>query len=304
MACTGRGDEDQFTYRTPLARRQSVTFATPMSRKLTILYIAALIAALGGLCWLFLVPHEPTYDGKPLSVWLDQWNHYIMAEQKSPDRAKRDQAQAAIQQIGTNAIPTLLRMAGRKDPAWKKKLIALANKQSLVRLRPRPLEYYHAYHSKAANGFYALGSAAQPAVPGLIGLLRDEDREVRASAAFCLTFLGPNATNAVPALVEALNKEGNGYGPLLESSMLALQKIHSAPELVVPVLREYLDGPRKNWNYSTDALWALTAYGPKARSAVPAILPFLNHHDADKRVAAETALSAIDPQALDDAKKK
>ncbi|MGZ4987837.1 MAG: HEAT repeat domain-containing protein [Limisphaerales bacterium] len=273
-----------------------------LNRKLTILCIFAFIGALGGLSWFLLVPHEPGYDGKPLSAWLDEWNRYILAwDQKSPDRPKRDRAQAALRQIGTNAIPTLLKMAGRKDPAWKKTLIAIANKQSLVRLRFQPPHYYH---SKAANGFGALGPAAQPAIPALIGLLRDEDRDVRACAAFCLHEFGPSASNAVPALVEALNKEGNGWGMVLINSMLALRMIHSDSELVVPVLREYLDGPRKQWNYSTAAMGALWAYGAKAKSAVPAILPYLHHPDADKKAAAEAALSAIDPQAIAQAQQK
>jgi hypothetical protein len=135
-------------------------------------------------------------------------------------------------------------------------------------------------------------------------LLRDEDRDVRASAAFCLSDFGPSASNAVPALVGVLNKEGNGWGPVLINSMLALSQSHSDPDLVVPVLREYLDGPRKSWNYSDGAMYALSFYGPLAKSTVPAILPYLNHPDADKRKYAELALSAIDPQALDKAKKK
>lgn len=209
-----------------------------MSRRLIILCVVVFIAGLGALSWFCMVPREPVYDGKPLSAWLDEWDRYILAwDQKSPDRPKHDRALAAIQQIGTNAIPSLLSMAARKDPTWKKRLIALAKKQSLIRLKFRPPGEYH---SKAANGFGALGAAAQPAVPVLIGLLRDEEPEVRASAAFCLHRFGPSASNAVPALVEALNKEGNGYGPVLINAMLALQKIHSDPELVVPVLREYL----------------------------------------------------------------
>jgi len=68
--------------------------------------------------------------------------------------------------------------------------------------------------------------------------------ERSASAALCLSMLGPCASNAVPALIRALNKEGNGYGLVLGNAMPALGAIHSDPELVVPVVCEYLDGPR------------------------------------------------------------
>ena len=108
----------------------------------------------------------------------------------------------------------------------------------------------------------------------------------------------------MPALIQALNKEGNGYGPFLINSMEALHNIHSYPELVVPVLREYLDGPRTNWNYSAPTMLALHGYGAQAKSVVPAILPFLNDPDPSKRAYAEMALSSIDPQALTQAKQK
>jgi len=232
---------------------------------------------------------------------MNEWDRYLSANQGSPERAKRDQAQAAINQIGTHALPTLLRMAGAKDSALKKRFIALARKQSLVRFHLHPADYYHA---KATYGFGALGSAAKPAVPALIGLLHDKDPEVRASAAQCLSLIGPEATDAVPALIQTLNAEGNGYGPVLINSMLALGAVHSEPETVVPVLLEYVNGPRKDWNYSVPAMDALGRYRERARSAVPAILPYLNHADSDKRQAADVALCAIDAQAAARAQKK
>src|SRR5437667_7743079 len=94
-------------------------------------------------------------------------------------------------------------MAGKKDSSLKKKFIALLNKQPLARFRTKPTRY-HDYRCKAAYGLSVLGPAAQPAIPGLIRLLRDPDREVRANAAFCLHHMGRYVTNAVPALIQAL----------------------------------------------------------------------------------------------------
>src|SRR5207253_2708935 len=92
-----------------------------------------------GALWLFRVPRGPTCGGKPLSTWLDDWGSVpeggVLV---AADRAKRNQAQKAIQQLGTNSIPSLLRMAGKKDSSLKKKFIALLNKQPLARFRTKP----------------------------------------------------------------------------------------------------------------------------------------------------------------------
>ena len=272
-----------------------------MKRRVTVLCVVALAVAVGGLGWVWLGSHEPAYQGRPLSVWMDEWNKYLLANQGSPDRARRDQAQAAIRQIGSNALPTLLSMAGATDSALKKRLIALANKQSLVKLRLHPADYYHA---RATCGFSALGPTAKPAVPALIRLLHNQDRQVRASAAQCLSLIGPEAADAVPALIETLNAEGNGYGPVLINSMLALGAIHSDPERVVPFLLQYVNGPRKDWNYNAPAMDALGRYRERARSAVPAILPFLSAPDESHRSSADAALCAIDPQAAARAREK
>jgi HEAT repeat protein len=272
-----------------------------MSRGVCVVCAVALMGALVCIACFYFTPHYPAYQGKSLTTWLDQDAKYLLAEQKSSDRVKRDQAEAAIRHIGTNALPTLLSMVRARDSALKKRLIALVNKQSVIRFHFRRAEYCHA---KATYGFGALGPAARPAVPALIRLLHDQDKEVRAAAAQCLSLIGADARDAVPALIRALNEEGNGYGPVLLNSMLALGAIHSEPEVVVPLLVEYLNGSRKDWNYGASAMDALSRYREKAKPAVPAILPFLNDPDESHRSSAEAALCAIDPQAAAQARKR
>ena len=71
------------------------------------------VVALLGLVWLTTLairPKEPTHAGITLSVWL--------TEQDSPHpRDLSDAAKEAIQAMGTNALPHLLRMISRKDSA-------------------------------------------------------------------------------------------------------------------------------------------------------------------------------------------
>lgn len=261
-----------------------------MNRRGIILCLVALCVAVGGFAWICLSSHGPAYHGKPLSVWMDEWNHYLLAKPNSPDWTRREQARAAIGHIGTDALPTLLRLAGAQDSALKTKFIKLANKQHFMRLRLHPAHYYHA---RATYGFSALGPAAKPAVPALTTLLRSKDPQVRASAAQCLSLIGPEAEEAVPALIQILNEEKPENALVVMNSMLALGNIHTEPETVIPVLLQYVNGSRASWNISVYAMGPLGQYREKAKSAVPAILPFLNDPDSSVRSSADSALCLI-----------
>lgn len=61
-----------------------------------------LLAVFGGIAWLTLRPSEPMYEGKTLSVWLEEYVH------SSPNSELSNNAKDALHHIGTNAIPTLL----------------------------------------------------------------------------------------------------------------------------------------------------------------------------------------------------
>jgi hypothetical protein len=106
------------------------------------------------LCQLFAIPREPTYDGIPYTRLLYGGPGITV------DRDK------AIRAIGTNAIPTLLRMLQTKERFW--------NYNSLYR------------PSMAVNGFERLGPAGSPAIPDLVKLTRSEDPVTRLDALICL----------------------------------------------------------------------------------------------------------------------
>ena len=181
-------------------------------------------------------------------------------------------------------------MVRARDSLIKNELLVLNRWQKVLKVPFKPAAYYH---GRATLGFGALGPIAKPGVPALIELLSDRDQEVRAAAAVCLSQIGPDAKEAVPALIQTLNREGNGWGPVLLNSMLALGAIHSDPDTVIPLLLEYVDGPRKEWNYCGYAMDALGRYREKAKSAVPAILPYLNDPDPSRSFSADAALCRI-----------
>jgi HEAT repeat protein len=221
------------------------------------------VAVLVGKVW---PSGEPAYQGRPLSSWLDQDQAYLVARGDSERASKRNQARAAIREIGTNALPALLVMVGKTDSPLKTRLLTLVGKQSFIEFRLRNDDYYRA---RSSHGFSTLGSIAKPAVPALIKLLRDKNPRVRACAAHSLGLIGPEAESAIPALIPLLDERNKGT-PIL-ASMGALGSIHKRPEIVLPALLEFLNGERKEWNYAAPALDALGWYREEARFAIPVI---------------------------------
>ncbi len=103
-----------------------------MGKKRRILFAILAVAILGGLAWIVFSPRvepEPVYYGKPLSAWLE-----IYDSPNNSTSQQFDAARMAIGGIGTNAIPTLLRMLRTPDLAWKNRLFALAQKNHFIKI--------------------------------------------------------------------------------------------------------------------------------------------------------------------------
>src|SRR5262245_3990360 len=79
-------------------------------RPFTPLLILA-VAVVVGVALKTLLYREPTFHGKPVSVWAAQLN--------SPDAQVRDEATAALRQLGRQAVPVLLNQL-RKSDRWPK----------------------------------------------------------------------------------------------------------------------------------------------------------------------------------------
>ncbi|MDB6040068.1 MAG: repeat-containing protein [Verrucomicrobiales bacterium] len=251
------------------------------------------IVVLGMLVWGCWRQSDPWRHGKTLGAWLDQYYDASTSPgRSSPQGAQhREEALAAIREMGTNAIPSLLWRVRARDSSAYKRFILLMRKQSFIKLDLRGEHL----RNRADWGFSILGSIGKPAIPELISLLRNDDRGVRCTAARCLGHIGPDAEVAIPALLPLLDERN--YGLPILATMDALRDIHGKPDLVIPAMVEFLTGNRKEWNYSSPAMTVLRAYGAQAASAVPAIEIYLNHPDADKRYNADSALNVIDPAA-------
>jgi hypothetical protein len=243
---------------------------------------AAVLLAIG---WIAVASGEPAYNGKSLTYWLDALSN---SRYNTPEEQEATQA---IRTMGTNALPFLLKMESRKDSALKRWLLRTCSRQKMM----IPLHEAQHYHAKSTWGFAALGKSAKPAVPDLITLLKDPDRQVRAMAAHNLSSIGPDAEDAIPSLILLLDERNNGIA--IVNALSALGQIHKQPQVVLPRLVEFLNGDRKDWgNYATPALVAIGQYRRDAKHLAPTIATFLDGSKSGTKFAAEAALLEVDPQ--------
>lgn len=234
---------------------------------------------------------EPVYKGKRLTQWLAE-----MQAAGMNNRAKRNECRDAIYAIGTNAVPTLIRMVNCKDSPVKLKAIQFLGPKWSERLKIRRAGYYY---SKATFGFSSLREKAAPAVPALIDLLHNRDRGVQAAAAECLSDIGPEAGSATQDLVNVLHNCTGNDGILILSAMDGLRGPGRNIEIAVPELLIWINGERKSWNYVQHAVEVLYCYGPPAKAAIPALQSLLNDPDPNLSNAAFNSLWRIDRQAAE-----
>src|SRR5436190_15040015 len=133
---------------------------------------------------------EPEYQGKKLSEWLGSYppNVDTMREYTA--------AKAAVRQIGTNALPCLLRWVRCTQPRWKYKAYPTFHRLPAamrIHLIERLISPYNwdQPSSLACRGFEMLGSQASPTLPELTRLANDARRpDVAKNAMAALRAMG------------------------------------------------------------------------------------------------------------------
>jgi hypothetical protein len=163
-----------------------------------LLILLATGAVLATSAFYFAGPSQPQYKGLPLSTWLSQY----AAPSPNP---QRKEAELAIQNMGTNAIPLLLQWIDYQPPQWRTKVA-----RSFPRIQkiapwlfsPTPRQ------TRALNatfGFAALGTNAAAAVPTLANLMSKTNRpSSHRNAVYALCAIG---TPALPNLAAALRNK-------------------------------------------------------------------------------------------------
>lgn len=276
------------------------------TRKFFFLLTFVFIFVFAFCVWKFLHPPEPVYNGKPLSAWAEQWgsNHWVThsgAEAKKADQ----EAQAAIQHIGTNGIPFLLDLMRARESALKTKLRTKLPRRWLARLHleDRASRLKHA----GAHGLAALGTNAGPAVPGLMELVSIEmtrnppDRNDGYLPVWTLGYLRGAAEPAVPLMIECLTNRDQS---IRLDAAHGLGMINRRPDVAVPALVAYIEF-QKQANGSGErsaAIQSLGQFGTNASAATPAFVALLRDSDPSIRQAATNWLPYINRTAAERAK--
>jgi hypothetical protein len=271
-----------------------------MGNKGRILVAVLLVVVLGGLAWEVLLPHEPVYEGRPLSAWLHDSDtsikerlpsekvRVLMAEKQK----KREVAEKAIRHFGTNALPMLIALLSSKDSKERERLFIWSTRQPLSQFR---LQGASERRWLANEGFRVLGETAAPALPALIEMLKNRD-EVEV----------PITTDALSAIgskvfLPVINALTNQDDRVRIGALFALQEI--APlvptDIIIPalVIRLTDTSPRAR----SLAAFILGKYESAAKAAIPDLLKALNDPDGNVRIDAAKALKQIDPVAAAEA---
>ena len=222
-------------------------------------------------------PGEPSYDGKTLTAWLEASKNlvFVGTSDTQADQCKKhaelQKTYDAVQHIGPRAIPILLKWVANTTNGGG--------------------------HILAAGCIQKLGPEAKTAVPGLIAILDSTNVMERYSSFNVLQRIGSAADPALPAILDHIRYDTSDGMRSFSLTTLANSGIGKQnPEVVVPILIECLASTNKAI-LRGESLRALAGLGASAKSAVPAILPYLKGPDLELRNAARNALSQIDPPA-------
>jgi hypothetical protein len=269
---------------------------TIMNRAKKQINCLSLVLILTGLCGLAVQSarcSEPSYDGKPLSEWLLLLDLKQMGHSPEEIQAQTPQPEDAIRQIGTNAIPTLLKILGATEGNESRVLRNLKSREfrKLFSVGGPTVEDLT---DLAVDGFGILGTNAASAIPQIVKLFHNV--ETCEAAAQALAKLGPQG---IAALTNGLsNKNTNIRGATIlaiaqktpiESDTIARLIVGSLkdpdpvnrgnaamflsgkdPDLIIPALIPLLDD--KEFYTVVHAARALGGYGAAAKSVVPKLL--------------------------------
>jgi len=192
-----------------------------MLKRVHIALAVVLVTLAATIAWQVLREREPIYQGKRLSAWLKAYRlHGLAGVETWQVRQEQQEADEALRQAGTNALPTLLRMLRAQDSALKVKLLRLAARQHVI-----PIEYVPAeeLNYRACCAFGVLRGKARGAVPALIEVVNQNlSHDSQCYALSALAYIGPPAREAVPFLSEWVTNADGSVGSYAANALKAI----------------------------------------------------------------------------------
>ena len=262
-----------------------------------------LLFMIGGLAVCFVQSgEEPRYGGHGLTYWLEA-NSY-------KEGVSRADAQHALRQIGTNALPFLMRDLAARPGNWELKLSAVKRFMGLAVVDQHRAKAAHAalafqtlgeqaapsigslnemfYSSAIVDRYFpaaALAGIGAPALPVFMTALTNKNPPVQVAAIQAYGSLGTNGRRAAPALIQTL-ADGDWGVRQEAASLLGLSGID--PEVAVPALITSLSD--SNRFVRSMAGYSLINLGQKA---VPYLNAALESDNRLIRTGASNALTGI-----------
>jgi hypothetical protein len=273
-------------------------------------------------------PSEPSYDGHPLSYWVEMLGEPFRSAGPDPP-PQYQEATKAIDHIGVSALPFLMKWIQYEPPRWRRTLANSLNGNRFPPVRQLSGLFFDPRARQLSVGAYkafdALRTRAMPAFDDLCRFTNDTNRpSVAFKAAIALGYLGTNALSPLLALV------ANGNHPARVGALAAIHEIgasdNAAQILVIPAITNCItDTNRQVRRMAVTFLGDLTAapqisvpalisalkstdyyvrrasatslaqFGPQAASAIPALTNALVDPDSEVRYSATGALHQIDP---------
>jgi HEAT repeat protein len=268
--------------------------------------LIAVLSVLVVIAWVPIAgsPREPEYHGRKLTAWLDDLS--------ASSALTRTNATAAIQQMGTNAVPFLVQMLHAQDSPFRRRYITLLGQQHWVNLH---LHYDSVMRVQALRALAILGPDAKAAVPDVADLLKDTGDGTM--AAYTLYRIG---SNGIPALQSALTNsnvwtrrhaammlgaagQSSSVSNLLaalkdpdpftrDGAVMTLRRFPEQANVIVPALANCLDDPDDV--FVSNIARTLGTFGTNARLAFPKLLKLVGSSKHHVGEAATLALMRID----------
>ncbi len=281
-------------------------------KRTRLIFLCALVLVAAGMVALWpRGPKEPVYQGKKLSQWITEAGAI-------PTNAETELACAAINAIGTNAIPYLLSEFSAGESGLAPKLAEWASRKTGFDFG---FDEGNPRRGRAVTGLYVLGTNAVAALPTLVPYLAD--KELHTAAAIAIVGCGESAmpyllkaaasTNimmhyglilvfsqlaqhtesAIPPLIQ-LTQHTNAHTRRL--ALFGFRNVQLRADLVLPALARAVTDTEMS--VQRIAAFTLGLMGERAKAAMPDLLLMMQDTNLTRASWASNALHRIDPAAL------